>query len=121
MGSGDFGLDEDEGIDDAAINMFAETESFADFADRLGASDLPDLLEAAAVYCASVLGRPEFSRPLVLRQVATLPATADLSREDGLRVFGTLMRQGRITRTRRGQFAVTDRSPILAEALRSAS
>ena len=121
LGSGDFGLDEDEGIDDAAINMFAETESFADFADRLGASDLPDLLEAAAVYCASVLGRPEFSRPLVLRQVATLPATADLSREDGLRVFGTLMRQGRITRTRRGQFAVTDRSPILAEALRSAS
>ena len=121
LGSGDFGLDEDEGIDDAAINMFAETESFADFADRLGASDLSDLLEAAAVYCASVLGRPEFSRPLVLRQVATLSATADLSREDGLRVFGTLMRQGRITRTRRGQFAVTDRSPILAEALRSAS
>ena len=113
-------LDLDEGLDDAAINMFAQTESFADFADRLGASDLPDLLEAAAVYCASVLGRPEFSRPLVLRQVATLPEAADLSREDGLRVFGTLMRQGRITRTRRGQFAVTDRSPILAEVIRSA-
>ena len=120
LGSADDALDEDEGLDDAAINMFAETESFADFADRLGASDLPDLLEAAAVYCAAVLGRPEFSRPLVLRQIATLPATADLSREDGLRVFGTLMRQGRIAKTRRGQFAVTDRSPILAEALRSA-
>ena len=113
-------LDEDEGLDDAAVNMFAETESFADFADRLGASDLQDLLEAAAVYCASVLGRPEFSRPLVLRQISTLPATADLSREDGLRVFGTLLRQGRIAKTRRGQFAVTDRSPLLAEALRSA-
>ena len=120
LGSFDYELDEDEGLNDAAINMFAETESFADFADRLGASDLPDLLEAAAVYCASVLGRPEFSRPLVLRQIATLPATADLTREDGLRVFGTLMRQGRITKTRRGQFAVTDRSPLLAEALRSA-
>ena len=121
LGSASDELDEDEGLDDAAINMFAETESFSDFADRLGASDLPDLLEAAAVYCASVLGRPEFSRPLVLRQIATLPATADLSREDGLRVFGTLLRQGRITKTRRGQFAVTDRSPILAEAIRSAS
>lgn len=113
-------LDEGEGLDDAAVNLFAETESFADFADRLGASELPDVLEAAAVYCASVLGRPEFSRPLVLRQIATLPATAGLSREDGLRVFGTLMRQGRIAKTRRGQFAVTDRSPLLAEALRSA-
>ena len=120
LGSADDALDEDEGLDDAAINMFAETESFADFADRLGASDLPDLLEAAAVYCAAVLGRPEFSRPLVLSQIATLPGTADLSREDGLRVFGTLMRQGRIAKTRRGQFAVTDRSPLLAEALRSA-
>ena len=120
LGSAEDDLDEDEGLDDAAVNMFAETESFADFADRLGASDLPDLLEAAAVYCASVLGRPEFSRPLVLRQISTLPATADLSREDGLRVFGTLLRQGRIAKTRRGQFAVTDRSPILAEALRSA-
>jgi len=121
LGSAEDALDEDEGLDDAAINMFAETESFADFADRLGASDLPDLLEAAAVYCASVLGRPEFSRPLVLRQIATMPATADLSREDGLRVFGTLLRQGRIAKTRRGQFAVTDRSPILAEAVRTAS
>jgi len=120
LGSADDALDEDEGLDDAAINMFAEAESFADFADRLGASDLPDLLEAAAVYCAAVLGRPEFSRPLVLRQIATLPATADLSREDGLRMFGTLMRQGRIAKTRRGQFAVTDRSPLLAEAIRSA-
>ena len=121
LGAADDDLDEGEGMDDAAVNMFAETESFADFADRVGASELPDLLEAAAVYCASVLGRPEFSRPLVLRQISTLPATADLSREDGLRVFGTLLRQGRIAKTRRGQFAVTDRSPLLAEALRSAS
>jgi hypothetical protein len=37
-----------------------------------------------------------------------------------MRVFGTLMRQGRIAKVKRGQFAVTDRSPLLAEALRSA-
>ena len=119
IGFTDDDLDDGEGVDDADVNMFAETESFSDFADRLGASDLPDVLEAAAVYCASVLGRPEFSRPLVLRQISSLPEYADISREDGLRMFGTLLRQGRISKTRRGQFAVTDRSPILAEALRS--
>ena len=103
----------------AAGNLFSDTESFGDFAERLGAVQLPDMLEAAAVYCAQVLGRPQFSRPMVLGQLATLPEAAEYSREDGLRVFGTLMRQGRIAKIKHGQFAVTDRSPLLAEALRS--
>lgn len=105
----------------SAANLFADAESFGDFAERLGAVELPDMLEAAAVYCAQVLGRPQFSRPMVLSQLATLPEAASFSREDGLRVFGTLMRQGRITKIKHGQFAVTDRSPLMAEAMRSAS
>ncbi len=103
-----------------AANLFSDAESFGDFADRLGATELPDMLEAAAVYCAQVLGSPQFSRPMVLSQLATLPEAAEFSREDGLRVFGTLMRQGRIAKIKHGQFAVTDRSPLLAEALRTA-
>jgi hypothetical protein len=103
-----------------AGNLFSDAESFGDFADRLGATELPDMLEAAAVYCAQVLGRPQFSRPMVLSQLATLPEAAEFSREDGLRVFGTLMRQGRIAKIKHGQFAVTERSPLLAEALRTA-
>ena len=57
---------------------------------------------------------------MMLSQLASMPEAASFSREDGLRVFGTLMRQGRIAKIKHGQFAVTDRSPLLAEAMRSA-
>ena len=121
LGAADDDFDEDELVAmDAAANLFVDGKSFEDFAERLGATQLPELLEAAAVYCAQVLGQPEFSRPLVMHQLETLPGGAGYSREDSLRVFGTLLRQGRIAKVKRGQFAVTDRSPILAEALRTA-
>ncbi|GAB1479232.1 hypothetical protein MASR2M74_17920 [Paracoccaceae bacterium] len=114
-------FDIDEEADDAEEgNVFSDSKSFGDFAERLGATQLPDLIEAAAVYCAMVLKRPEFSRPLVLRQVSDLPAGAGLAREDCLRSFGYLMRKGRIVKVRAGHFAVTERSPLLAEALRNA-
>lgn len=103
---------EDEG------NFFAEGQNFADFAEKLGANSLADLLEASAVYCAQVLGRPNFSRPLVMRQLESLIDQPDHLREDRLRAFGTLLRQGRIAKVKRGQFAMTERSPLLAEALR---
>lgn len=105
---------------DAQDNVFADATSFQDFADQLGASALPDLLEAAAVYCAEVLQRPEFSRPLVMRQLASLPGQSATAREDYLRGFGTLLRQGRISKVKRGMFALTDRSPYLAEARKQA-
>lgn len=113
----DIDIDEDDGDEG---NVFSDSKSFGDFAERLGATQLPDLIEAAAVYCAMVLKRPEFSRPLVLRQVAELPAGAGLAREDCLRSFGYLMRKGRIAKIRAGHFAVTQRSPLLGEALRNA-
>jgi len=110
-------LDEDDVLTpEEAENLFSDATSFQDFADQLGAEALPDLLEAAAVYCAEVLQRPEFSRPLVMRQLAALPGQSQTAREDYLRGFGTLLRQGRITKVKRGMFALTDRSPYLAEA-----
>ena len=117
-GNDDF--DDEETLAPEEANLFAEGQSFAEFAEKLGAHTLSDLLEASAVYCAQVLGRPQFTRPLVMRQLEALPDGAAHSREDFMRVFGTLMRQGRIAKVKRGQFAVTDRSPLLAEALRSA-
>ncbi|MGV8955303.1 MAG: hypothetical protein ACOH2M_29675 [Cypionkella sp.] len=114
--------DEDEALsaEEAAANLFAPGQSFADFAESLGAESLHDLLEASAVYCAQVLGRPQFSRPLVMTQINSLPEAQDHALEDQLRAFGTLLREGRITKVKRGAFAVTDRSPLLAEALRNA-
>jgi hypothetical protein len=111
--------DENLSAEEASANLFSASQSFADFAEQLGAESLHDLLEAAAVYCAQVLGRPQFSRPMVMSQISSLPQGENHKLEEQLRAFGTLMREGRITKVKRGAFAVTDRSPLLAEALRN--
>ncbi len=81
---------------------------FADFAKRVGASDLTDLLEAAAAYTAYVEQQPHFSRPQIMRRVAKVDPTIEESREAGLRSFGQLLRQGRIQKLQRGQFTVSE-------------
>ncbi|MEZ5778357.1 MAG: hypothetical protein R3E44_08350 [Paracoccaceae bacterium] len=93
-----------------------EANSFAEFAERLGASGLSDLLEAAAAYTATVEGMPHFSRPQILRKVACMTEEEDYSREDSLRSFGMLLREGKIQKISRGQFTITDASRFMAEA-----
>ena len=114
--------EEDEIAEDAAANIFDATaaQSFPEFAERLGVSTMPDMLEAAAAYCALVLGREQFSRPLLLETVARLPGAEDTSLEESLRGFGTLLRDGRITKVRRGQFQLAEDSHVLTEARRFA-
>lgn len=89
-------------------------QGFARFAEQLGATDLMGLLQAAAAYIALVDGRDSFTRPQLMRYVAGL--TEGSTREDGLRVFGTLLRDGVIERARRGQFAINPASAMLVEA-----
>ena len=112
--------DEDAGDGETLANIFLEpgTQSFEEFAGRLGVSAMPDLLEAAGAYCALVLGRDQFTRPLLLETIGRLPVAEGHSREDGLRGFGTLLRDGRITKVRRGQFKLADGSHVLIEAKR---
>lgn len=108
-------LDGDD-IDDATDNVFSDQAGFAEFAERLGATELADLLEAAAAYAACVEGRPSVTRPQLIRRVHDVLADAEPSREDVLRSFGRLLRDGRIEKVRRGQFAVREDSLVMAEA-----
>ncbi len=103
-------------------NIFADPgkQSFREFADSINAHAMPDLIEAAAAYCTLVLGLDSFPRPLLFQQIEQIPGQTDLSREDGLRGFGRLLRDGRLTKTKRGQYTLAETSPILNEAKRRA-
>ncbi|EPX82780.1 hypothetical protein ruthe_03242 [Rubellimicrobium thermophilum DSM 16684] len=81
------------------------TGSFAAFAAEMGATSLTDILEAAAVYTSVVEGAEDFSRPQILDKLHEA-SPHPVSREDGLRSFGILLRTGRIMRVRGGRFAV---------------
>nr|MDA3858939.1 hypothetical protein [Roseovarius sp.] len=79
---------------------------FSAFAEEMGASQLPELLEAAAAYLADVEGRPQFSRPMLMGKLKEVEQES-FSREDGLRSFGQLLRQGKLQKLAGGRFSVT--------------
>lgn len=78
---------------------------FEDFAAELGAKELVDILEAAAAYSQLVQGRESFSRPKLLH--LAMEADETFSREEGLRSFGQLLRNGTIKKIKRGSFELT--------------
>jgi hypothetical protein len=94
----------------AAVQEEAESqaeESFAEFAAEAGATSLPDLLEAAAAYMSFVEGRAQFSRPQLMNKVRQVEQDG-FTREDSLRLFGKLLRDGKIEKTNAGRFQVSD-------------
>lgn len=90
-----------------ATPVISGYDSFSEFADSMGAHGLGDLLEAAAAYTAFVEGAEDFSRPELIQKVREVHSE-DFSREDGLRFFGTLLREGRINKVSAGRFQVAD-------------
>ena len=84
-----------------------QTAGFAAFAKEVGAKDLHDLLEAAAAYLSFVEGREQFSRPQLMTRVKQVDERG-FNREDGLRTFGQLLREGKIEKTSGGRFTASE-------------
>ncbi len=108
---------------DEVANIFVDPskQSFAEFAESLNATSMHDLIEAAGAYCTLVLGRGSFTRPELFEQVSSVNGPSETAREDGLRGFGRLLRDGRLTKTKRGEYTLAETSPLLNEARRRAS
>lgn len=97
-------------------NIFSDEISFAEFAEQNGATDLPDVMEAAAAYFIKVENQPHFTRPRVMRASAEVIGQDDFIREDGLRAFGSLLRSGVFERKQRGQFTIREESRFMKDA-----
>ena len=80
---------------------------FVEFAESQGAHTLPELLEAAASYMSFVEGRDQFSRPQLMTKLLQAEGEAS-SREERLRSFGQLLREGKIEKKGGGRFAASD-------------
>ncbi|WP_299818419.1 hypothetical protein [uncultured Jannaschia sp.] len=84
----------------------SEPLDFESFALETGAARLPEILAAAAIFASEMLGQDRFSRPRLLHIAAE--AFGEIGREEGLRAFGSLLREGRIVKVARGLYAATD-------------
>jgi hypothetical protein len=110
-------FDEDEAPQPAQMTP---GRSFAEFVAPHNLTNLNEMIEAAAAYVTQVEGCPEFTRPQVMRHVVGTGEPMTRSRENLLRAFGLLLRQGLIRRSRRGQFELSSTSDFSGLARRFA-
>lgn len=109
---------EEEFEEEVDTNPFAaaDQESFRAFAARHAAVELPDLLEAAAAHYAYVEQKDDFTRPMLMSKTTSINEEGAISREEGLRAFGSLLRRGRIVKRGNGKFVISEKSQFAPEA-----
>lgn len=86
----------------------AAAGGFATYAAVSGAESLDQLMEAAAAYMTFVEHRDQFSRPQLMNKMREAE-THDTPREDRLRIFAGLLRDGKVVKVGGGRFIATDK------------
>ena len=94
---------------------------YTDFVAPMHLTTVIEMVEAAAAYITHVEGLDEFTRPQVMRYVMATETPVTRSRENLLRAFGMLMREGKLRRARRGQFELSADSAFAEPARRFAA
>lgn len=114
--SGSLAVDRDFDPAEPAAAATLALARFLDLVERLGASQPADLVEVAAVFVTLNERRDCFTRPMLLRYTAGLGGRLAMDREEALRAFGALLRDGRIVKARRGHYAVAANNRALVKA-----
>ncbi len=94
---------------------------FAAFAISKGAKGAEELLEAAAAYRVFVAGQETFSRPQVMGLVIRAEHGSSVSREEGLRAFGKLIREGVIRKIQRGRYTISENTRFRPDQARASA
>ena len=108
--------DDDDNAVSEAENIFDGPIRFEDLVAQIGATEFPDLLEAAVAYAHCVEGKESVARPAIMRRLLDHLSDSEDGRETILRNLGVLLRSGRLKKVDRTTFALDPTSPVLAEA-----
>ncbi|NDW52677.1 hypothetical protein [Aliiroseovarius sp. PrR006] len=85
----------------------ADLTSFVAFTSNIDHGDIEGYLRAAASFVTQASGLSHFSRPQVVKLVTKLDVPGGISREDALRSFGRLLREGDIIKVAQGCYSLT--------------
>ena len=99
----------------------ADAEGYQDFVSRARAANLQDLLECGAAYLVMEEGHPHFTHPDIMALATGISGFETTTREQSLRAFGQLLRQGKIRKVTRGQFTVSQSSRYIPTAQSAAN
>lgn len=82
-------------------------QNFKEFANKVDAWLLDEQIEAAAAFATHLKGQDVFSRVELMNYVVAFNEGKGVSRDDMLRGFGTLLREGRLERAEGGAFRLS--------------
>jgi hypothetical protein len=99
-----------DGLKKASPLTAEDRKAFKDFAEAVDAWLLDEQIEAAAAFKTHLKGQQEFTRVDLMSYVLAYYEGRDVTRDDMLRGFGTLLREGRLQRGEGGAFRLSSAS-----------